>query len=119
MFGDAQTLTGQAKGGNDRLVSGLNAPDQMWGDGQLFDNATGGKDTFAFAGTFGNDQIFDFRHTEDRIEIDITGSSPTGQVSWAPVGSDTVITVTGAASTGTITLVGFTNLLVLGDFIFV
>jgi hypothetical protein len=118
LFGDAQFLLANALGGKDTLVSG-SADDVLWGDGQLLDNAKGGRDKFAFSGTFGTDSVFDFRHAEDRIEINITGSNPAGQVSWAPIGSDTVITVTGAFSTGTITLVGYTSALVSGDFIFV
>jgi len=70
LVGDAHTMI-DSEGGNDRLVSGANATDQMWGDAEFADNTSkGGKDTFAFSTGNGNDEIFDFQHGKDIIELD-------------------------------------------------
>jgi hypothetical protein len=58
--GDAQTMSGAAHGGNDRLVSGT-GNDEMWGDAQtLLGHAQGGNDTFVFGPNNGQDAIEDF-----------------------------------------------------------
>jgi Ca2+-binding RTX toxin-like protein len=68
LFGDALHLLEQSRGGNDRLVSG-SGNEEMWGDGRLNGNAVGGADVFAFTPGNGQDQVMDFRHGEDRIEL--------------------------------------------------
>jgi hypothetical protein len=58
-------------GGNDRLVSADNTPDNMWGDWQSSSpDATGGHDTFVFTPQNGNDVIHDFQPGVDTIELD-------------------------------------------------
>jgi Ca2+-binding RTX toxin-like protein len=60
LVGDAQTMSGNAWGGNDRLVSGT-GNDDLWGDAQvMLGNAKGGNDTFVFNFDNGNDKIEDF-----------------------------------------------------------
>jgi hypothetical protein len=56
--------------GNDRLISGTNSSDEMWGDA-AFHNVTGerGSDTFVFSDNFGQDFIMDFEVGHDKIEI--------------------------------------------------
>ena len=49
-----------ARGGNDRLVSGT-GNDDMWGDAQvMLGNARGGNDMFVFNSNNGHDKIEDF-----------------------------------------------------------
>ena len=73
-FSATRRMSDSAQGGNDRLISGINATDQMWGDAQvLFDSATGGNDTFVFAGAFGEDFVNDFRQGEDTMEFQVAG----------------------------------------------
>ena len=68
LYGDA--LQPNSRGGNDRLVSGAHATDNMWGDGPSPVSITGGHDTFAFRSDNGNDFIYDFRHNDgDIIEL--------------------------------------------------
>ena len=59
------------QGGNDRLVSAANTPDDMWGDFQNIAGGTvaGGHDTFVFRSNNGNDIIHDFHQGEDIIEL--------------------------------------------------
>ena len=83
LYGDAEYLEDFAQGGNDRLHSG-GGDDEIWGDGELFDDAAGGADKFHFNGSFGDDSIYDFRQedgdqlvfkglTQDDISISISG----------------------------------------------
>ena len=45
LVGDAQTMSGNARGGNDKLISG-SGNDDMWGDAQvILGKAQGGNDT--------------------------------------------------------------------------
>ncbi len=83
------------------------------------DAAVGGNDTYVFADTFGRTRIYDFDKGKDHLEIDISGGSYAGQVSWATVGSDMVVTVNGPDAKGEIVLVGFSKSLGTGDFYFV
>jgi hypothetical protein len=73
----------------------------------------------ATADTFGRTRIYDFEKGKDHREIDISGQSHTGQVSWATVGSDVVVTADGPEAKGEIVLVGFSKSLGTGDFYFV
>ena len=59
------------QGGNDRLVSAANTPDDMWGDFQNIVGGTvaGGHDTFVFKSNNGNDIVHDFHQGEDIIEL--------------------------------------------------
>jgi hypothetical protein len=104
-------MSGTARGGNDRLIAG-SGDSEMWGDAALMlDSAVGGNDDFVFSGAFGETRIHDFRRGQDRLEVDIDPSlDPFAQVTWTTVGSDTAVTVTGPASSGTALLLGFTGL---------
>ncbi len=124
LYGDAMGMGGDgtasgARGGDDRLISGIGAVDQMYGDAVRMNGAVGGADTFVFAGQFGNDIVHDFRTADgDQLEIDVADpAAPSGEVSWEVSGSDTIIMVSGGPSQGTITLVGYTGSLD-GYFIF-
>jgi hypothetical protein len=106
------------RGGNDRLISGANATDHMFGDAEfLLDSATGGNDTFVFGGGFGQDFVNDFHQGEDTLEFQVAGVSGFGDLVVALNGSDTVISTT-ASATDTVTLVGFTGTLTDSDFLF-
>jgi hypothetical protein len=114
---------GPVRAGDDRLVSGINAPDLMWGDfaesNIIF---TPGADTFVFAGAFGNDTVYDFRTSDgDKIEIDLAeGEIWSEQVTWTAVGTDLVMTVDSDSSSGTITFVGMSDWTpAASDFLFV
>jgi hypothetical protein len=113
-------MSGDARGGDDRMIAGTASSD-MWGDAALMqDGALGGQDTFVFAGSFGETRIHDFRQGEDRLEIDVDpGLDPFAQVSWITAGSDVVVTVAGPESSGTVRLAGFTGTLTGSDFYFV
>ena len=117
LIGDAVAMSGS--GGDDRLISGINATDQMWGDAQdLSASATGGNDTFVFAGAFGSDSVNDFRQGEDTIEFQVAGVADFDDLVFTPSGSDTVISTT-ASATDTVTLVGIDPLtLTASDFLF-
>ena len=69
-------MSDNARGGNDTLISGTGT-DHMWGDAQIINGvaasptaATGtvttGADTFVFAPGNGNDDINDFRQSDQR-----------------------------------------------------
>jgi serralysin len=61
LTGDGYILSDFAKGGDDRIISGANATDQMWGDADfLMNSARGGNDTFVFNIGSGKDVINDF-----------------------------------------------------------
>jgi hypothetical protein len=117
LFGDARSMNDSAKGGNDRLISGINATDQMWGDGSLAFSATGGDDTFVFAGAFGNDFVNDFHQDEDTLEFQVAGVADFSDLDITVSGSDTVISTT-ASTADTVTLVGFSGTLTANDFMF-
>ena len=112
-------MSGEAKGGNDRLIAGSDAV-EMWGDAEIMKGkAVGGNDTFVFSDTFGRTRIYDFEKGKDHLEIDIAGKAYAGQVSWEKVGSDVVVTVDGSEAKGEIVLVNFAKSLGTGDFDFV
>ena len=54
------TCDGTSRGGNDHLYSGT-GDDRLYGDGRRAPGARGGADVFHFAGSFGADQILDYR----------------------------------------------------------
>ena len=120
LYGDAYSMSGDARGGDDRMIAGTASSD-MWGDAALMqDGALGGQDTFVFAGSFGETRIHDFRQGEDRLDIDVDpGLDPFAQISWITAGSDVVVTVAGPESSGTVRLAGFTGTLTGSDFYFV
>ena len=70
-------MTGNAKGGNDTLISGI-GNDDMWGDAQnLNGHARGGADTFVFNALNGHDVIEDFgqglrKQAEGTDHIDVS-----------------------------------------------
>ena len=118
LYGDAATLADLSDGGNDRIY-GEAGNDEIWGDGELLDDATGGKDKFFFSGSFGDDQILDFR-AEDGDQIILQGLTQLDvQLSIVTVvnpNDSTLITTLGDDS---ITLVGFTGGLTPGvDIVF-
>jgi hypothetical protein len=121
LYGDAETSTSSAvTGGDDRLVSGINITDKMWGD---FGSGpgVGGADTFVFAGSFGNDFVYDFTQSEnDMIEFQIAGVSSFTNLNINQVGLDTVIEPVGTEF-DSVTLVNYnntTNPLSDADFLF-
>jgi hypothetical protein len=88
LFGDAGGMSDSTQGGNDRLISGINATDLMWGDALfLLDSATGGHDTFVFAGAFGNDSVNDFHQDEDTLEFQVAGVADFNDLVITPSGS--------------------------------
>jgi hypothetical protein len=109
---------GSAQGGDDRLISGINATDQMSGDAALLlDSATGGNDTFMFVDAFGQDFVNDFRQGEDTLEFQVASVSDFDDLVIVLNGSDTVISTT-ASATDTVTVVGFTATLTESDVLF-
>ncbi|MGY4344954.1 Ca2+-binding RTX toxin-like protein [Bradyrhizobium sp. GM7.3] len=59
LVGDAQTMSDNARGGNDKLISGT-GNDDMWGDAQvMLGLAKGGNDTFVFNVNNGHDNVED------------------------------------------------------------
>jgi hypothetical protein len=69
LVGDADTMLDHTRGGNDRLVSGEGV-DEMYGDAiNLAPTARGGHDTFVFGPDNGQDNIHDFHHGEDKIDL--------------------------------------------------
>ena len=93
----------------------------MWGDAALMRaGAKGGRDTFIFSGEFGDTRIHDFRHGQDRLQVNIDSLlGRPAQVSWERAGSDTVVTVSGPVSEGTFRLVDYKGSLSTSDFYFV
>jgi hypothetical protein len=66
-------MSGDAVGGNDRLISG-NSNDNLWGDAQvLTDNAVGGADIFVFISGNGWDTIHDFEQGKYLIDFTALG----------------------------------------------
>lgn len=112
LFGDAPELRGSSRGGSDHLYSG-GGNDRLWGDGRLFDSATGGKDTFHFSASFGDDVILDFRHGEDRL---VFNDLIAGDLDIDRVNGNTVISSIAGDS---VTILGYTGILSYGsDIIF-
>ena len=127
LFGDAEFMSGSAKGGDDTLFAGTTAPggtvsNVMWGDGQLSDRAQGGEDLFVFKDvgsmTVGTQNtIEDFSQSQqDKIEFSgVAGVQSFDDLVIAQSGTDTVIT----AGADQVTLHNFTNSLTANDFLFV
>ena len=70
LYGDAETLSDHARGGNDRLISGAGT-DHMYGDAAtIAATARTGHDTFVFGPDSGGDFIYDFEPGKDHIEVD-------------------------------------------------
>ena len=110
-------MSGFAQGGDDRLISGINASDEMWGDGNLSDSATGGNDTFVFAGAFGPDFVMDFHQGEDTLEFQVADVSDFDDLVIDYSGPDPIISTT-VSTTDTVTLVDFSGTLTASDFLF-
>jgi Ca2+-binding RTX toxin-like protein len=80
LYGDTYSMSDNAHGGDDTLISGTGT-DHMWGDAQFINGApasptapTGsvvtGADTFVFAPGNGNDDTNDFRQSDhDKIDV--------------------------------------------------
>ncbi len=133
MVGDVSSGSGTAlTGGNDTLISGENARDNMTGDfgaGVGGASEIGGADTFVFGVDNGADKITDFRSADgDKINLFDTGLTVFGDLAGhiTDNGTDTIIdlgqAIDGAATAGihTITVEGATGAtaLVAGDFEF-
>ena len=128
LYGDASTMNGNSRGGNDTLVSG-SGTDHMWGDGQIINGIaaspaapTGavvtGADTFVFAPGNGDDFIHDFRQSDhDKIDVSAYGFDSIEDMTITDSGADTVIAFD---ATNIVTLVGFGDPTILQatDFIF-
>ena len=91
LVGDAQTMSGEACGGDDKLISGT-GNDDMWGDAQvMLGKAHGGNDTFVFNFNNGHDRIEDFGQGKqcvagsnwgtDHIDVSALGIDDFGQLS--------------------------------------
>jgi Ca2+-binding RTX toxin-like protein len=108
-------MSGDARGGNDRLVSGT-GDDQMWGDASSMAAGTvGGRDVFAFLfGSNGDDIVWDFEQGKDKIEI---AGAPDGfaGLDIDETGGDSVI---GMGGVNRITVKDVTDL-TADDFLFV
>ncbi|MGD9538967.1 MAG: calcium-binding protein [Alphaproteobacteria bacterium] len=141
LHGDALSMSGNARGGNDLLVGGIGGDllvgdallmsggnakggnDQLWGDPQ--GAASGGADSFAFAGAFGKDVVNDFRQSDgDQIQLSGYGAALTIDDvldNVSVLGSNTVIDIGaalgGPARANIITLRGFTDELNESDFL--
>jgi hypothetical protein len=127
LFGDAEAMSGSAKGGDDTLIAGTAAPESMvsndmWGDGQLSDGAQGGTDLFVFkdAGsmTVGTQNtVEDFsQNQQDKIEFSgVAGVQSFSDLVITSSGTDTIIT----AGADQVTLHNFTSSLTANDFLFV
>lgn len=82
IVGDSPNLFNNAVGGEDTLTGGT-GNDTLWGDGTLWDFATGGADWFVFETADGQDVIKDFRTAdEDRIVLYLS------QIKWADLDTD-------------------------------
>jgi hypothetical protein len=112
LFGDALELRGSSRGGNDNLYSG-GGNDRLWGDGRLFGSAVGGKDSFHFSGSFGDDVILDFRRGEDRLVFD---DLIAGDLDIDRINGNTVISTIAGDS---VSILGYTGPIAYGsDIIF-
>ncbi len=131
LYGDAKILMpGNVICGNDRLVSGV-GNDAMWGDiayssDENFGDenlpvdltrVTTGQDVFVFSANNGNDTIHDFRHGEDKIELQGIGldsfDALMAHSHLSQNNTDSVITF----GSNTITVIGVTEL-TAADFLF-
>ena len=124
LYGDAQShLDGNVHCGNDRLISGT-GNDDMWGDigysgitNSPLDLTcvTTGQDVFIFSANNGTDTIHDFRHGEDKIELNGIGVASFDELmSHLQSGeTNTVITF----ESNTITVIGVTEM-TAADFLF-
>ncbi len=126
LCGDAERLAaGNAICGNDRLISGT-GNDDMWGDIAYSGYAnepvdltrvTTGHDVFVFSANNGNDTIHDFRHGEDKIELQGVGvASFDALMAASHLSQDSANSVI-TFGTNTITVVGVTEL-TAADFMF-
>ncbi len=115
MYGDGVLAYENARGGNDRLISGTGT-DSMWGDFRVSGTDTKfGHDTFVFKENSGQDQIVDFRSGEDKIEIcGVEGLTDFSQLQIAVQAGSSVITL---GTDDIVTVTGVTNLRAQ-DFIF-
>ena len=128
LIGDASTMDGNTRGGNDTLISGPST-DHMWGDAQFINGVaasptapTGsvvtGADTFVFASGGGNDDINDFRQSDhDRIDVSAYGFHGIADLTITSNGADTKIAFD-AADSVTLTGVSDPSVLHASDFIF-
>ena len=142
MWGDGSQVSGSAQRGNDQLISGTNATDEIWGDWAIDeagnipdDGSTGGSDTFVFLANNGQDTIHDFRRADgDKIDLialpsisnfDVLDSNLDGSLDDSDAfvsvsGSNTVIDLGaaagGAAGANTVTILGIADL-VAPDFL--
>ena len=128
LYGDALLMSGNARGGDDVLVSGT-GNDLMWGDAKFINGvaasptadtgtAQTGADTFVFAPGSGSDSVFDFRQSDhDRIDVSAYGFHSLAEMSISSTGADTRIAFD---PTNNLTLVGLSDPGVLrgSDFIF-
>ena len=108
-------MHGNARGGNDTLISGTGT-DHMWGDAQFINgvaasptaptgNVITGADSFVFAPGNGNDDINDFRQSDhDKIDVSAYGIHSLADMMITDMGADTKIAFD---ATNSVTLVGF------------
>ncbi len=99
-------------GGNDRLVSGFEVTDHMWGDAEIMSaDAKGGADQFAFAPGNGADIVYDFEVGKDKIDLsafsEITASDLDTLLNVDFTNNRSVLTL---GVDDTVTLLGVTNL---------
>jgi Ca2+-binding RTX toxin-like protein len=119
LFGDADEMHDKARGGNDVLISGTGT-DYMWGEAYAISglDVTTGTDIFVFKPASGDDLIYDFRQS-DHDKIDVSGYG------FDDI-SDLTITDLGSDTLivfgggNSVTLTGFVDstLLTAADFIF-
>ncbi len=126
LYGDVKAhYFGNSIFGNDRLISGT-GNDKMFGDFSVSNTEeveegpgliVTGRDVFVFSANNGADTIYDFRHGEDKIELQGVGVNSFGALSagghLSVAGADSVISF----GSNTITLVGVTEL-TAEDFLF-
>lgn len=114
-FGGANFGNAGVRAGNDWLAGGA-GDDTLAGDfrapGQV---AEYGRDTFFFAGVFGDDVVEDFHAGEDRLLFDVPGVHRPSDLRITVEEGRTVIAV---ADHGAVTLLGFTGPLCSGDLAF-
>jgi hypothetical protein len=67
IYGDAKMMSDYARGGNDRLVGGP-GNENLWGDAAtMTGHAVGGNDAFVFEASSGHDQIHDFQQGKEGL----------------------------------------------------
>lgn len=111
IYGDSVTREVGSIAGNDRIDGGA-GNDKLYGDST--DSTNGGRDVFVFAGSFGNDTVFDFRSGEDVMELQ--GYVSTGDFTRTIDTTGSTLTFWSGAS---IRLEGYTGNLSPSDFVFV